>query len=52
MFVDLKERGLERCDLIVSDNLSGIHSAIELQYENIKVQQCVLHLKRNVLEKC
>lgn len=51
MFVDLKQRGLERCDLIVSDNLSGINSAIELQFENIKVQQCVLHLKRNVLRK-
>jgi len=51
MFVDLKARGLKRCDLMVSDNLSGINSVIELQFENIKIQQCVLHLKRNVLRK-
>lgn len=51
MFNDLKQRGLKRCDLMVSDNLSGINSVIELQFENIKIQQCVLHLKRNVLKK-
>jgi len=51
MFKDLKNRGLEQCELIVSDNLSGINSVIELQFEGIKIQQCVLHLKRNVFKK-
>lgn len=51
MFKDLKNRGLEQCNLIVSDNLSGINSVIELQFEGIKIQQCVLHLKRNVFKK-
>lgn len=51
MFKDLKNRGLGQCDLIVSDNLSGINSAIELQFEGIKIQQCVLHLKRNIFKK-
>ena len=51
MFHDLKNRGLQQCDLIVSDNLSGINSMIERQFENIKIQQCVLHLKRNILRK-
>ena len=51
MFKDLKNRGLKQCDLFVSDNLSGINSVIELQFEGIKIQQCVLHLKRNILKK-
>lgn len=51
MFIDLKKRGLKRCDLMVSDNLSGINSVIEQEFKNIKIQQCVLHLKRNVLKQ-
>jgi transposase-like protein len=51
MFEDLKDRGLKQCNLMVSDNLSGINSTIELQFEGIKIQQCVLHLKRNVFKK-
>ena len=50
MFKDLKNRGLQQCDLIVSDNLCGINSAIELEFEGIKIQQCVLHFKRNILK--
>jgi len=51
IFGDLKQRGLKECDLLVSDNLSGINSVVELQFKDITIQQCVLHLKRNVLRK-
>lgn len=51
IFDDLKSRGLQQCDLLVSDNLSGINSVVELQFEGISIQQCVLHLKRNILRK-
>ena len=51
IFGDLKNRGLKKCDLLVSDNLSGINSVVELQFEGIVIQQCVLHLKRNILRK-
>ncbi len=51
IFQDLKNRGLKQCDLLVSDNLSGINSVVELQFEGITIQQCVLHLKKNILKK-
>jgi transposase-like protein len=47
---DLKQRGLKQCQLVVSDDLRGLDSAIE-QHLTVRIQKCVLHLKRNLLKK-
>lgn len=51
IIADLKERGLQQCDLFVTDNGAGMDSAIEQQFSTSCIQKCVLHLKRNVLHR-
>lgn len=48
---DLKTRGLQRCGLFITDNLSGLDSVIEQNFEAPSIQKCVVHLKRHVLHK-
>ena len=47
----LKERGVKRIDLFVSDALPGIENAIAANFSSADIQFCTVHLKRNVLSK-
>ena len=48
---NIKKRGVERIGLIISDNLTGLDKVIPLVYRNTAHQKCVVHLKRNILNK-
>lgn len=50
IFSDMKTRGLTSSSLIVTDNLTGLDSAIERHFDT-PIQKCILHLKRNILRK-
>lgn len=45
----LKERGVKQCELIVSDALPGLDEALARQFPRARHQQCVTHLKRQIL---
>lgn len=45
----LKERGVERIDLVVSDALQGIENAVCAAFPEAAHQFCVVHLKRQML---
>lgn len=45
---DLIKRGLKRVMLIVSDDFSGLSSAIKALFPNTDHQLCYIHMKRNV----
>ena len=47
----LKERGLERIDLVVSDALAGIEEAVAAGFGPVAHQFCVVHLKRQILKE-
>lgn len=48
VLTDLKERGVQRVDLIVSDGITGINTAIDKVYPMAEHQKCIVHLQRNV----
>lgn len=48
---NIKQRGVEKIGLIISDNLTGLDKVIPLVYKNAAHQKCVVHLKRNILNK-
>ena len=50
-FRDLKQRGVERIGLLVSDGLTGLEVALSAVYPTTSLQRCVTHLKRNMLSK-
>lgn len=50
-FEELKNRGLENINLVVSDGLQGIENAIAEVYPMATVQLCTVHLTRNILAK-
>lgn len=45
----LRERGVEKIDLVVSDALAGIEESMASVFSDISHQFCVFHLKKNVL---
>lgn len=49
---DLKSRGLQTCGLFITDDLTGLNSIIEQNFESPIIQKCVVHLKRNILLPC
>jgi transposase-like protein len=51
VFRELKQRGLERFNLLVSDGLKYIGNAASKVYGSVPVQKCVVHLKRSFLYK-
>ena len=51
VLVSIKQRGVEKIGLIISDNLTGLDTVIPLVYKMAKHQKCVVHLKRAVLNK-
>ena len=51
IFSDLKERGLSKVDLIISDGHTGIQSAAERMFTGSSWQMCHVHFIRAVLRK-
>jgi transposase-like protein len=51
IFSDLKERGLTKVDLIISDGHTGIQSAAGKMFPGSSWQMCHVHLIRAVLSK-
>lgn len=51
IFEELKARGLEEVNLVVSDGLQGIENVIAQVYPMAIVQLCTVHLTRNILAK-
>lgn len=47
----IKQRGVQQIGLIISDNLLGLDAMINLVYPGSRHQKCVVHLKRNLLNK-
>ena len=47
----LRRRGVEQIDLIVADGLTGFAEAAARAYPCSKLQRCVVHLQRNILNK-
>lgn len=47
----IKQRGVKKIGLIISDNLSGLDTVIPLVFKSTNHQKCVVHLKRNILNK-
>ena len=50
-FRQLKDRGLQGVDLVVSDSHSGLVKAIREQFQGAMWQRCQTHFSRNLLEK-
>ncbi len=48
---NLKERGVESTALIIADGLTGLENAVARVFPDAKFQKCVVHLKRNILNK-
>lgn len=51
IFSDLKERGLNKIDLIISDGHTGIRTAAETMFPGSSWQMCHVHFIRAVLRK-
>lgn len=47
----IKLRGVKKIGLIISDNLTGLDTVIPLVFKEVAHQKCVVHLKRNILNK-
>jgi putative transposase len=47
----LKQRGVERIDLVVADGLKGLEEEIHRVFPGTLFQKCVVHKMRNVLNK-
>lgn len=50
-FCNLKKRGLEHIDLVVSDDHKGLVKAVRKCFQNATWQRCQTHFSRNVLDK-
>ena len=51
VLINIQQRGVTNIGLIISDNLTGLDAVIPLVYKNTEHQKCVVHLKRNILNK-
>jgi putative transposase len=47
----LKQRGVEKIELVVVDGLNGIEDVINRVYPEAKIQLCTVHLARNIVSK-
>ena len=48
---DIKKRGVENIDVIVSDGFVGMNKIIKSRLPNTKVQRCTVHILRNIIDK-
>ncbi len=51
VFKELKERGVEFIDIVISDDLSGIEEAVSSVFPGADHQLCVVHAMRNSQRK-
>ncbi len=51
IILDLRKRKVSRVSLFVIGGLIGFDKAIEKSFPNATIQKCVVHLKRNILNK-
>ncbi|OFY05784.1 MAG: hypothetical protein A2W93_14760 [Bacteroidetes bacterium GWF2_43_63] len=51
IFVELRNRGVESTNLVVSDSLAAIEDSVWRVYPEAEVQLCVVHLERNVQKR-
>lgn len=51
VLIDLKTRGLKYCLMFICDELSGLFKVLKKHFPNSKIQSCVVHKKRNILNK-
>lgn len=51
VFRGVKERGVKKVDLVVSDDLRGIDDAIAKEFTKAKIQGCTVHLTRTIGSK-
>jgi putative transposase len=51
LFEDLKERGLNGLEIVVSDAHSGIRKALSRYFQGAAWQRCRVHFKRDLLHK-
>jgi len=47
----IKQRGVNKIGIIISDNLPGLDMMVPLVFKHTAHQKCVVHLKRNILNK-
>lgn len=50
VLADLRQRGVQKVDVFVSDSISGVENAIWKFYSKADVQLCIVHLKRSLLK--
>lgn len=51
LFSDLKNRGLKRVDMVISDGHKGIQTAVQRSFHGASWQMCQVHFIRAVLKK-
>ena len=49
IFQSLKKRGVENVSLVIADGITGMEDAILESWKKVKLQKCVVHKMRNVL---
>ena len=49
VFADLKLRGLKQILMVVSDGIGGMKDAVQRQFPRARVQKCLVHKIRNVM---
>ncbi|MGL4387784.1 MAG: IS256 family transposase [Brevinema sp.] len=50
LFDDLKNRGLDKVDLVVSDGFIGGNSVVFTRFSGVKHQICSVHIKKNIID--
>ena len=50
-FSGLKARGLHGVDIVISDNHSGLVSAVKDSFSGVSWQRCQVHFLRNIIDK-
>ena len=51
VFYDLKQRGLNKCLMVVADGLAGLSQVISEELPGTEFQRCIVHKIRNLLIK-
>jgi len=51
LFESLKQRGVKKVNLFVTDGLSGITEAISSCFPASRIQRCLVHVQRNIFSK-
>jgi transposase-like protein len=49
VFEGIRERGVERVDLVVTDGLKGLEEQVHRNFPEAEFQKCVVHKMRNIL---